>query len=97
MTTFKQEPACEICKAKTANSFVVIGDKDDSTTWQWQFSCGCVPDNEIYRVEHSRIFASPAGTVDWLAHLHEKTWMNWKDFMDMMTRFRHATSSYHLL
>lgn len=42
-------------------------------------------------------FRSPAATVDWLAHMHEKAWMDWVDFMDMMYRFRHATNSYFQL
>lgn len=36
-------------------------------------------------------------TVDWLAHMHPKQWMNWSDFMDMVKRFRVATDSFNSL
>ncbi len=60
---------------------------------RWQFTCDeCA--NSGYQVETWRFFHSPASTVDWIAHLHEKSWMDWDDFALMMWRFREATQSY---
>ena len=42
-----------------------------------------------------KFFLEPAQMIDWLAHLHEKDWMDWRDFMGMTTRFRAATESYN--
>jgi hypothetical protein len=58
------------------------------------FCCECTSEKEVYYIEFHRFFASPAATVDWLAHMHEKSWMDWPDFMAMMHRFRAATASY---
>jgi hypothetical protein len=40
------------------------------------------------------IFDSPSLTVDWLAHLHEKSWFQADDFFDMRDRFRRSTGSF---
>ena len=97
MTLFKTTPTCEHCKTNDANSFVLFGRKDDLSNGKWKYLCGCTPDSEAYVIELDRFFSKPAATVDWLAHMHEKTWINWKDFMDMMTRFRKASESFHAL
>jgi hypothetical protein len=47
-----------------------------------------------YHFEIDRFFNSPRSTVDWLAHLHEKTWFDANDFCEMMDRFRIVTGSY---
>ena len=47
-----------------------------------------------YEIKIDQFFDSPASTVDWIAHLNEKTWINWKVFADMIDRFREATQSY---
>ena len=51
------------------------------------------PDN--YIILFTRFFKSPAATVDWLAHLAEKGWIedNAYAFFEMMENFRTATGS----
>jgi hypothetical protein len=90
---FPQEPLCEWCGEDTAYSFSYF--KHQPPGRQWQFTCECTSDKETYYVEFDRFFSSPASTTDWLAHLHEKPWMNWKEFMDMIRRFRKATNSFN--
>jgi len=93
MVNFIRTPLCEECESKTATLFCSF--EDDRGKFLWYFSCDdCERPNEIYEIEISHFFKSPSATVDWLSHLHEKTWMNWSDFMEMMYRFRAATNSY---
>jgi len=60
----------------------------------WRFCGACMYEEGTYPIEIDRFFHSPPATVDWIAHLHEKNWMDWRDFADMMDRFRHSTQSY---
>jgi hypothetical protein len=60
----------------------------------WRFCGACMNDEGTYPIEVDRFFHSAPATVDWIAHLHEKNWMDWRDFADMMDRFRESTQSY---
>lgn len=84
---FRKAPLCEKCGKAEAISFSLIKGK-------WMFTCMCTADNESYYIELDRFFRSPASTVDWLAHMSEKPWMDCHDFMEMMHRFRGATNSF---
>ena len=84
---WKIKPLCEVCRLEPATSFSFV-DK------RWVFVGNCTSDSERYYIEFKRLFRSPAATVDWLAHMHEKNWMDWDSFMDMLTRFRQATESF---
>lgn len=81
---------CEMCHDEEATSFSWI--KGD-----WKFCGDCTSDTESYYIELNRIFSSSESTVDWLAHMHEKNWMDWKKFMDMMHRFREAADCFNKL
>lgn len=76
-----------MCNMESATSFSLV-------EGEWVFSGDCTRATERYYVPFDRFFNSPESTVDWLAHLHEKKWMDWKDFADMMDRFREATGSF---
>ena len=91
MSRFKKDPVCEVCQKNPAMSFAYIEDQDGS---RWKFCCECTSDNESYYIVFDKFFGSAPSVVDWLAHMHGKNWMDWNDFMDMMTRFRIATSSF---
>lgn len=86
---FPQPPICEECKEGTATSF--------SFNERWRFTCDCTSDNEVYHIRFDHIFDSAPATVDWLAHMHEKNWMDWNDFIEMIYRFRKATNSFNWL
>jgi hypothetical protein len=64
---------------------------------RWMFVGDCETDSGTYPVGIDRFFHNPSATVDWMAHLTEKRWMNWKDFMEMMRRFRRETDSFHCI
>lgn len=89
---FPSKPSCEVCNSQTAQNFTC-----ERLTSEWRFLCNScsdlVPDS--YPVELARFFETPAATVDWIAHLSEKSWMNQKIFADMMVRFRAATDSFN--
>jgi len=82
---------CEVCQKRPATSF----------SWfkrgEWLFTCDCTSDTETYYIELRKFFKNNGATIDWLAHMSEKDWMDWNDFMKMMHRFREATNSYFML
>ena len=86
---FKQAPICEQCGKNPAISFCYLGKSEG-----WKFCCICTDNNNKYWIDFNRFFKSPASVIDWLAHMNEKTWMDWSDFMNMIDRFRAATDSY---
>ena len=88
MIPFDATPICEECHDETATSFSHVHGK-------WMFTGQCTSGTEDYYIEFKRFFRSPASTIDWLAHMNEKNWMDWTDFMNMMDRFRSATKSFH--
>jgi hypothetical protein len=94
---WKHQPFCEVCGDEPATSFsyVNITKTGAPGKGRWVFAGACTTESERYYMEFKRIFKSPASTVDWLAHMHEKNWMDWNDFMDMMDRFRAATESFN--
>jgi len=97
---FRKEPICEICHEKKATHFSLS--RPDTTDHKlikehgnWRCVCADEEDyNEMSHVSIEDFFKSPIGTADWMAHLHEKGWMNWDNFMDMIYRFRKETNSY---
>jgi hypothetical protein len=93
---FPKAPKCELCKKKSAIAFWLL--RSDSGKSRWKFCCNCADEqDDIYVIMLDRFFHSPASTVDWLAHINEKKWMNWSDFIAMIDRFREATQSYEQL
>ncbi len=78
---FKQQPQCEVCGQHHAVSFSLLEEG-------WKYTCYCTSNKERYYVDLLNFFDSPYECVDWLAHLDIKAWMNWKDFMAMIRRFR---------
>lgn len=88
-TKFKTNPICEDCGNEPASAFTHAGRGS-----KWKFTGDCTSKHDAYYIEFDRFFKSPATTVDWLAHMGQKGWMDWKDFMAMMTRFRKATNSF---
>lgn len=87
--TFDKTPICEVCNKEPATSFSYFQNRN-----KWLFCGQCTTKEEDYYIELRRFFNNPSATVDWLAHMQEKNWMNWPDFMDMMHRFRDATRSF---
>ena len=39
-----------------------------------------ITDNEEYYILIDNFFSQTSSAVDWLAHMHEKKWVNWNDF-----------------
>jgi len=85
---FNKEPICEICNHNQATFFSQHGEGG------WKFTCETCENGERYFIVIRGFFKQPAATVDWLAHLNEKNWMDWTDFAEMMYRFRDATNSF---
>jgi hypothetical protein len=92
---FKKTPICEICGNKPATSFSHFRPGNIKGVSGWLFTCICTDETEDYYIKLADFFSSPPATVDWLAHVNEKTWVDWSDFMAMMDRFREATDSYN--
>ena len=91
-TKFNKTPKCEVCENEDAISFSSMEIIDGMLT-HWKVCGLCTSDTEKYYVEIYHFFDSPSSTVDWLAHLNEKS-MDWKNFMEMMERFRRLTNSF---
>lgn len=94
MSVFKKKPICEECGKEEAVSFSFIEEDSATGEGQWKFCCECTSGQEAYYIQFDRFFSKPSAQVDWMAHMNEKTWMDWKNFMDMMKRLRDATDSY---
>lgn len=92
---FDKTPMCEVCGKNVATSFSFFD--HEAPGKRWRFCCLCTSEPETYYVPIDACFSSPSSTVDWLAHLHEKTWIDWGEFMAMMRRFRAATGSFNKL
>lgn len=99
---FNYKPMCEICGKKEAISFSLFYrggtnkfvDDDLKEFGEWKFICDCTDDEARY-ILIKDFFKSPDETVDWMAHTHEKYWINWDRFMDMMRRFRNTVRGYN--
>jgi len=88
---FHEIPMCEILHDKPAAHFTFRRGK-------WLFVSTEAPEDfNEYHFEIVNFFKTPAATVDWLAHLHEKSWFDPDDFCQMMHRFREATNSFGAL
>lgn len=86
--TFKKTPMCELLHDKPAEFFTCQDGK-------WLFVSLEAPEKlSDYHFEICEFFRSPASTVDWLAHRHEKPWFDPMDFLDMIDRFREAADCY---
>jgi hypothetical protein len=82
---FSKTPMCELLGDKAATHFTHRRGK-------WMFVSTEAPEDDAeYHFKIERFFASPAATVDWLAHLSEKRWFDAEDFVGMMRRFRAST------
>ncbi|HNR50676.1 MAG TPA: hypothetical protein PKI80_03760 [Deltaproteobacteria bacterium] len=95
---FPRTPICEVCKKEEAVSFSYLKNIPEANIKEGWYFCGyCISQDlvEDYYIEFDRFFHSPASTVDWLAHIAGKKWINWADFMAMMKRFREATGSFN--
>jgi hypothetical protein len=90
---FKKKPICEMCGKNEATSFSFIWRDQEASEGDWKFVCECTASSVRYFIPISDFFSRPAATVDWLAHMHEKSWMDWRNFMEMMYRLRKATDS----
>lgn len=68
----------------------------DGAPANWRYAGDCMDDNAriVYDVSFCAFFSDPAETVDWLAHLSEKSWFDWTDFSEMMIRLRTAPRFY---
>ncbi len=80
---FPQKPMCERCNKREAISFSVI-------RGEWKFTCACTQYEEQFFIYFEDFFDSASANVKWLSHLTFQSWMDWKDFGDMMYRFREA-------
>jgi len=85
---FPKEPNCELCNTEPATFFVHREDEG------WCFTGTCDESLGEYPIQIERFFNSPPSTTDWLAHLYEKSWMDWSDFGAMFHRFRKSTNSF---
>ena len=95
-TEFDKTPECEVCQKEHATSFSSMNTEAGRIT-EWRFCGPCTSNYEDYYILIDDFFDSPASTVDWLAHMHEKEGMDWQSFMEMMHRFRRATRSFNKL
>jgi transcription elongation factor Elf1 len=93
---FDKTPKCEVCGKEKAISFSCMT-KTASEITDWKFCGMCTAESEKYYIKIDNFFSSPGATVDWLAHMHEKNGMDWKNFMAMIIRFREATGSFFKL
>ena len=83
--TPKTQPMCEVCRKSPAISFSHFKDREPGK--RWMFTCMCTSEKETYYIELGRFYHSSRSAVGWLTHMHEKVWMDWGEFMDMLTRF----------
>ena len=59
------------------------------TTGEWSFvSASAIHKPLEYNIAVKSLTATPEAMVDWLAHLHEKTWFVHSKFFDFFHRFR---------
>lgn len=93
---FNKTPICEFCQKMEATSFSHFQlHKSTGASQGWLFTCKCTEALEDYVIRIENFFSSPPATIDWLAHMNEKTWMDWSNFMMMIDRFRTATDSFN--
>jgi len=94
MLKFPKEPKCQICKIKEATTFVLAGQTYDKAKW-WFTCIECNVEYEKYYFNIDKFLNSPPSTIDWLSHLHQKNWINWDNFMDMIIKFRKESDSFN--
>lgn len=78
---FKEQPLCEVFENNPAEQFSLLKSG-------WQYICSCTDKSKRYSINLHHFFSSPSESINWLAHFDIKVWMDWKDFMSMMRRFR---------
>ena len=84
-----KKPTCELCSKRPATSFAYFDEHQPGR--RWLFSCPCSDEKQDYSVSIDDFFATPAATVDRLTRLNQKTWIDWREFMGMIERFREVT------
>lgn len=84
----KARAKCELCKEEDAEFFACL----DEEQGEWSFVGFCKTAREPYWVPFKEFFGSADETVDWMAHLSEKTWFKPDKFFRMMRRLRGAMS-----
>jgi hypothetical protein len=61
----------------------------DPFTGTWQFVSANAPESGAdYNIPVSDLIKSAESLVDWLAHIHQKTWFKPDLFFDFFVRFR---------
>lgn len=90
---FQKTPLCEVCHQQPVISFSYFEAGNSKGVLGWFFTCICTDEAEHYYIKLDKFFSCPGATVDWLAHMNEKTWMDWSNFMSMIERFREATDA----
>jgi len=88
---FKNDPICEACGQSKAEYFSCFRE-EDSLHGNWKYTCQCEAGTKRYWIPISGFFGSPSETTDWLLQVHQKTWMDWDGFMDMLRRYRKAAN-----
>jgi len=82
---FTKSPTCEVCHEKPAVSFsFFFRDLNQDLDGTWKFVCNYTCETEYYYISFDDFFSGEAG---WLAHLGEKSWMDWDNWNEMMKRF----------
>jgi hypothetical protein len=89
MSASMKKPTCEVCSKRPATSFAYFDEHQPGR--RWLFSCPCSDEKQDYSVIIDDFFATPEATVDRLTRLHQKTWIDWREFMGMIQRFRDVT------
>jgi len=84
--SFEHEAPCELCGKKIATTFAYFDDHQPGR--HWLFSCQCSDERQDYSIAIGDFFSNPAATMDGLAQLNKKPWMNWREFVAMLERFR---------
>ena len=88
---FTKIPSCEILPDQPAEHFTF-------RRGHWLFVSTKAPEDfNEYHFKIRDFFKSPSATVDWIAHLSEKSWFDPADFCAMIHRFRIATDSFGAL
>jgi hypothetical protein len=68
----------------------------DPFTGEWSFVGKDAPEKSgEYNVAVDDLLSSPKSLVDWLAHLHEKTWFDPEKFFQFFERFRESNGLYN--
>ncbi len=81
---------CELCQTHLHLSdgyFAYFDGRSQRNFKGWYFACVNCPDAG-YDIKVSKFFQSPTETINWLAHIAEKSWFDGNEFCDFMWRLR---------